>query len=334
MTALAVAGLCLTIAGSGRLGFADEAGSSLGPRTQPEAGSTLESRYQLPSRDPAPRHVAPPEAGSGLIPRSGIGRSEAGSTLGPRDAADGGFAPLPPQREFEAGSSLTPRHVRPAESGSALVPRRRAFEASSRFPESGSVLVRRQADRRAAADGNGSGLDLLYAPSEGRTPTSYVTRRSLTPFALVLIALGGAALILFALFNLGMGNPWSREQYTRRLELSCDLAGQLDAFMDAVRREDWDRCQAILDHFHATNGRRAVLFSNHTNSALFRFLQVAINCRLSGRDPEYRRNLENKFALAIESLRKASRQSELLSLESRQYLVDANRSYRSLRDRA
>jgi hypothetical protein len=177
-------------------------------------------------------------------------------------------------------------------------------------------------------------FDVTDGGTNGGSPMTLVSKKRLTPVALVLIALGGSALILFTLFQLGWGNPYAREVYTRRLDLCADLAAQLDAFMDGVRREDWDRCQALLDGLHATNGRRAVLLPNGTNAALFRFLQVAINGRLSGREPEYRRNLENKFALAIESLRRASGQSELLSLENRQFLVDANKSYRSLRDRA
>jgi hypothetical protein len=217
-----------------------------------------------------------------------------------------------------------------------LSPRRSDdFEAGSRrVPEAGSARVQRHANHAVAGNGDAADPGFAYGPSNGQPGLSYELKQRLTPLALVLISLAGAALILFTLFKLGMGSPYAREQLTRRLDLCCDLADQLDTFMDAVRGEDWDRCQAVLDHFHATNGRRAVLLSNRTNSALFRFLQVAINCRLSGRDPEYRRNLENKFALAVEALRKSSRQSELLSLENRQYLVDANRSYRKLRERA
>ncbi|HUG94290.1 MAG TPA: hypothetical protein VML55_25900 [Planctomycetaceae bacterium] len=291
---LAVGSLCTFVAGCGGYGFAAQ-----------EAGSTLEPRR-------------PFEAGSTLEPRF---------QLPPRD---------PDPRE--AGSTLSPRRLSPSrdqpEAGSVLSPRRtgRRDEAGSVLHrETGSVLVRRPGNQAAA--GNGS-LDAAENHTNGGSPATFISQKRLTPFALVLISLGGAALILFTLFKLGMSNPYAGEVWTRRLDLCCDLAGQLDTFMDSVRREDWDRCQSILDALHATNGRRAVLLANGTNSALFRFLQVAINGRLSARDPEYRRNLENKFALAVEALRKASRQSELLSLENRQFLVDANKSYRSLRDRA
>ncbi|MBW3540013.1 MAG: hypothetical protein KY476_07080 [Planctomycetes bacterium] len=286
---------------------------------EPEAGSFLND--PLPRReagsflnDPPPRG----EAGSVLDLRRRFDDFESGSVLVPRGRSG----------EFEAGSVLARPGGVTVEAGSVLIiqpqprPQNTADPGPPRLPP--NIII---------TDGDTAGDSRTAAPSRSSGAGTNGFRWRLTPLALVLVGLAGASLILLVLHKLGMGNPWAREVWPRRIDLCAEVAGRLDSFMDAWRREDFDGCQQELDALHATNGRRAVLLSNDANGALYRFLQVAVNCRLSGREPDFRRNLESRFAHAIEALRRACRQPESLSLEVRQSLIDANKAHRTLRER-
>jgi hypothetical protein len=147
----------------------------------------------------------------------------------------------------------------------------------------------------------------------------------------VAIFLAGLFLVGWSLFRMGVLNPYAATIWPKRLELCIEIALRIDDFMTAYREENFSKCQMSLDALNHLNGRRSILLSNEINAAVNKFVEHAVNAKISKDDEAFQKDFNRQYELVIESLRVGTRQEEL-TLEVLRSLTKAQGSHRRIKE--
>ena len=263
----------------------------------------------------------------GFLPSAveNLSAQESGSTERPRFRLP--FDPEPP----EAGSVEDPEpgfpvpdDPLPQESGSIEKPEGPdPFKPDS--PGPGEIPTKTPLD--SAPSGRAPG----DSAAEERGSQTFVTSSSPELILPVLILLAGGFLVGWALFRIGLFNPYAATLWPKRLELCIEIALRMDDFMTAYREENYNKCQMALDALNHLNGRRSILLSNEINASVNKFIELAVSAKVSKDDEAFQTEFNRQYERVIEALRVATRQEEL-SLEVLRSLTKAQGPHRKLRE--
>jgi hypothetical protein len=105
----------------------------------------------------------------------------------------------------------------------------------------------------------------------------------------------------------------------------------MDDFMTAFGEENYNKCQMSLDALNHLNGRRSILLSNEINAAVNKFVEQAVNAKVSSANEAFQVNLSRQYEIVIEALRVGTRQEEL-TLEVLRSLTKAQGPHRRLKE--
>lgn len=257
--------------------------------------------------------VAQNTAGSATAPRYRIIQADPDP---PREAVSpfGGFFLTP-----EAGSTVI-ETGQPPEAGSAA-------NGSGYFylPESGSAIA------GSVAHGNGQGYRGGTRPPlrQDRTGVRLRDVAQITLGSLVAVVLIAAA---YCLFRVGGRRPLNSDLCSRRMNLASDVAPQMDLFLVAAYREEWDICGKTLAALNDLNGQRTILLGDDSNRQVLQFIAVAIDCRIKRDMADHLPRLRTIQVHALAALREEIGQSGQLSGTLLKSLRDTRHLYRSLRE--
>lgn len=232
----------------------------------------------------------------------------------------------------EAGSSETedplspqPMQIAPAQSGSQEKPGGVIIPGST-SPDS--------EDGKTPADSGPTEPTPSTQPgstSADRGPTTE-SMPHLSPLLVpILVFLVGLFLVGWLLFRMGLFNPYTATLWPKRLELCIEIALRVDDFMTAYGEENFNKCQMSLEALNHLNGRRSILLSNEINAAVNKFVEQAVNAKVSKGNEAFQINLNRQYEIVIEALRIGTRQEEL-SLEVLRSLTKAQGPHRRLKE--
>ena len=144
--------------------------------------------------------------------------------------------------------------------------------------------------------------------------------------AIVLIALA------YRLFRIGGGAPHASELWSRRMNLASEVAQQMDLFLVAAYREEWDICGKTLAALNDLNGQRTILFGDESNRQVLQFIATAVDCRINRDAADSLPSLRTIQMHALSALRQEIGQTEQLSATLMRSLRDTRHLYRPLRN--
>lgn len=285
-------------------------------RRQPaESGSTEKARPTIPRFNPQPRGA---ESGStektvpGILP------------IDPQGAESGSgekFDPTFPQADDvargESGSQEKPGIVVPLTPGPSDLDNRDDMSGSG-----GS------ASEKLLLEENGLSDDKRHV-SDDSPPLIITTLPELILPVILLVV--GFFVAGWALFRLGLFNPYTANIWPKRLELCLEIALRTDDFMTAFHEGNFSKCQMSLDALNHLNGRRSIILSNEINAAVNRFVEQAVDSKVSKNSETFQKELGRRYESVIEALRTGTRQ-EGLSLEVLRSLTKAQGPHRKLRE--
>jgi hypothetical protein len=232
----------------------------------------------------------------------------------------------------EAGSSETedpvpsqPMQIIPAQSGSQEKP------GGVILPGSTSLDSENGKTHAAAGPTERTPSTQSDSTSTDRGQTTESIPRLLPWLLPILVFLVGLFLVGWLLFRMGLFNPYTATLWPKRLELCIEIALRMDDFMTAYGEENFNKCQMSLEALNHLNGRRSILLSNEINAAVNKFVEQAVNAKISKGNEAFQINLNRQYEIVIEALRIGTRQEEL-SLEVLRSLTKAQGPHRRLKD--
>lgn len=245
-------------------------------------------------------------AGISVVVLSGSFSANSGSESGSETAPG-------PRRFFffdEAGSteagSFTPYGPPGAEAGSA---------------ESGSAV-------RAGGERFRGGLSRIPADGDETGGRLYDVMCLILALLTALVLVAAA----FCLFRIGLWRPYEKESWTRRMNLSSEIGQQMDVFLVAAYREEWDICRRALAALNDLNGQRMILLSDESNRRVLEFIAAAVDCRARRDDANCLPSLRLQQVRALTALRAEIGQKNDLSETLLRSLRDTRYLYRPLRN--
>jgi hypothetical protein len=253
---------------------------------------------------------------------AGVAQDTAGSTTIPfrsiqSDPGPAGETASPFGNLFltpEAGSTVIESPPLP-ESGSAVIGSGYFY-----FDESGSVV---HGDSEAYRGGT------RPPRHQDRTGVRLRDVGRITITVLVAIVLIGVA---YRLFRIGGGKPHNPDLWSRRMNLASEVAQQMDLFLVAAYREEWDICGKTLAALNDLNGQRTILLGDDSNRQVLQFIANAVDCRINRDMADNLPRLRTIQVQALAALREEIGQSGQLSATLMRSLRDTRHLYRSLRD--
>ncbi|MBT4867829.1 MAG: hypothetical protein HON53_22235 [Planctomycetaceae bacterium] len=243
---------------------------------------------------------------------TGVAQDTAGSTTVPFRSIQGD--PGPPG---EAVSPFGDLFGRP-EAGSAVI-------GVDRWPEAGSAIAGSVVypDREAYRGGT------RPPRREDRTRVRLHDVGRLTITLLVALVLVAAA---YCLFRIGGRRPHNSDLWSRRMNLASEVAQQMDLFLVAAYREEWDICGKTLAALNDLNGQRTILLGDEANRQVLQFIATAVDCRINRDVADNLPRLRTIQVHALAALREEIGQTGQLSATLMRSLRDTRHLYRSLRD--
>lgn len=224
----------------------------------------------------------------------------------------------------EAGSAVIEPPPSP-EAGSAVIGGGYFF-----LDESGSAIAG-SAIAGSVVHGNSEGYRGGMRPPRHRDRTGVRLRdvAQITLGSLVAVVLIAAA---YCLLRIGGRRPHDSILWSRRMNLASEIAQQMDLFLVAAYREEWDICRKTLAALNDLNGQRTILLGNDSNRQVLQFIAAAIDCRINRDVADHLPQLRTIQVHALAALRKEIGQSNQLSESLMKSLRDTRHLYRSLRD--
>ncbi|MCA9072944.1 MAG: hypothetical protein KDA84_28670, partial [Planctomycetaceae bacterium] len=164
--------------------------------------------------------------------------------------------------------------------------------------------------------------------NRGSIPILAISPNLILPAILLIVGFFFAS---WALFRMGLFNPYTANIWPKRLELCLEIALRTDDFMTAFHEGNFSKCQMALDALNHLNGRRSIILSNEINAAVNRFVEQAVDSKISQNEDAFQNELSRRYEVVIEALRTGTRQ-EGLSLEVLRSLTKAQGPHRKLRE--
>ena len=116
------------------------------------------------------------------------------------------------------------------------------------------------------------------------------------------------------------------------MNLASEVAQQMDLFLVAAYREEWDICGKTLAALNDLNGQRTILLGDDSNRQVLQFIANAVDCRINRDMADNLPRLRTIQVQALAALREEIGQSGQLSATLMRSLRDTRHLYRSLRD--